>query len=147
MSVQEQVLDEIRRMSVADLLDLVRAIAAELETSGNGVGGTAGPVEGLAGGSGGGGVSISFSDFGADKIEIIKAVREITDLGLREARALVDASPLQVANWHPDTDSDTSTDADGPGAAGVPAKPKTPSPSGEGSERMEVPVGPRRDVC
>ena len=126
MPVKEQVLDEIRRMSVADLVDLVRATAAELGTSGNDVRATAASVPEPAEGSGASDLSISLSDFGADKIEVIRAVREITDLGWREAQALVDASPSQVANWDPDADSDTSTDADGPESAGTPARPKTP---------------------
>ena len=61
-------------------------------------------------------MAVSLREFGADRIEIIRAVREVTDLGLREARALVNDSPAQVAAWSHDTDADT--DADGPEGAG-----------------------------
>ncbi|CAI7989482.1 50S ribosomal protein L7/L12 [Geodia barretti] len=40
--------------------------------------------------------SITLADFGANKINVIKAVREITDLGLREAKELVESAPTRV---------------------------------------------------
>ena len=144
MAIQEEVLDAIRQMSVADLLDLVRALAIELESpDGHGLtnaGSATEPVEVVQRDT----VAVSLREFGADRVEIIRAVREITDLGLRESRALVDASPAQVAYWDPDADPGTSTDADGPEAAGAPAKPRTPPPTGAGSEQLPIPRRPRR---
>ena len=144
MPVQEAIMDAIRQMSVADLLDLVRALAVEVESpEGHAVtdaGSATEPVEAGRRDA----VAVSLRDFGAERIGIIRAVREITDLGLREALVLAGASPSQVANWDPDTDPDTSTDADGPGTAGVPAKPKTPPPTGEGSEQLPIPRRSRR---
>ena len=142
MPAQEEIMDAIRHMSVADLLDLVRALAIEIESpDGHTVtnaGSTAEPVEdGLRDA-----VAVSLREFGTDRIEIIRAVREITDLGLREARALAGASPAQVAAWS--RDADTDTDADGPEGAGVPAKPKAPPPAGAGSEQLPIPRRPCR---
>ena len=129
MPVQEWVLDEIRRMSVADLMDLVRALESEVE--GRDRSEPSAVVERS-------GSDFSLWDFGADKIEIIKAVREITDLGLREAQVLVGASPSEVAAGGHDAD------ADEPGTAGVPAKPKGAPPAGEAGEKLPIPRCPRR---
>ena len=115
MTVQEQVLDAIRLMSVADRVDLVRAIAAEPEVRQGGR-----PTATDEAGTDQGGVpTTSLRDWENNKLEIIRAVREVTDLGLREARQLLDG-----ATGH-DTESD-----DGTAPAGVPAVPKKPPPSG-----------------
>ena len=127
MPVQEWVLDEIRRMSVADLMDLVRALGSEVEERDRGE--PAQVVERS-------GSDVSLWDFGADKIAIIKAVREVTDLGLREAQAMAGVSPSQVTSSEHDTDE--------PGTARVPAKPKGPPPAGEAGEKLPVPQRPRR---
>ena len=137
MSVQEEIMDAIRQMSVADLLDLVRALNEKM----GGQDGGAGAETARRSGAG-----ASLQDFCADKIEVIRAVREITDLGLREAQALARVSPNEVASRDPDADADadTDTDADGPEAAGAPVKPRTPPPTGAGSEKLPVPRYPRR---
>ena len=120
MPVKERVLDEIRRMRVADLVDLARVLESEISSRND----MAVAVVAAATGTG-----VSPRDFVADQIAVIKAVREITDLGLREARDM--------------TDTDDSDHDGGPEEAGMPAWPKRPSPCREDSERMEVPVRPR----
>lgn len=122
MPVKERVLDEIRRMSVADLVDLVHALEREIAGCDDGAAAEAAESSGTG---------VSLRDFGADKIGVIRAVREVTELGLREARV--------AATDEGDPDG-------GPEGTGLPAKPKAPPPSGEVSERMEVPVRPRRTV-
>lgn len=119
MTANERVLDEIRRMSVADLVDLVRALESEIAHRADTTAAAATT-----------GAGVSLRDFGADPIAIIKAVRELTDLGLREARSLTDAV---------DRDHDG-----GPEGVGLPAKPKGPLPSGENSERIAAAVRSRR---
>ena len=122
MTSSEQVLEGIRRMSVADLVDLVRSL--EREIIGRDDMATADVAEGS-------GVGVSLRDFGADKVAVIRAVREITDLGLREAREVAVTD---------EGDQDGGPEE----GAGLPARPRTPPPSGEGAERMEVPIPPRR---
>ncbi len=121
MTPSKQVLDQIRRMSVADLADLVRALEREI----TGRGGTA--AAGVAVPSGAG---VSLRGLETDRTTVISAVREITDLGLREARSATGAD---------DGDRDEGLEE-----AGSPARPIGPPPSGENSERMEIPVRPRR---
>ena len=108
-------------MSVADLLDLIRAIAAEFETFDGVAVTTTAPVEAPVEVGRRYETGVSLRDLGADPIDIIKAVREITDSGLREVQELLEATHSVV----PDGDHDS---ADGPEPAGVPAKPKRPSP-------------------
>lgn len=121
MTPSERVLDQIRRMSVADLVELVRALECEI----TGRGGRA--AAGVAAVTGTG---VSLRDFETDRAAVIRAVRDITDLGLREARS--------------GTGADDGERDGGPEGAGLPAKPQTPLPSGESSERVTVPVLPKR---
>ena len=92
--VQEEVLDEIRRMSAADLADLVRALSADLAAAPAAA--TTPSERTSAVGPEPHSVGLS-SASSADRIELIKAVREATDLGLREARELVDSAPDRAA--------------------------------------------------
>ena len=137
MPVQEQVLDAIRRMSVADLVDLVRALEGELETSDDAVMTTTAPVEAPVEVSRGHDAGVSPQDLGVNAIEIIKTVREITDLGLREAQASLGDSPSALATGDHDS-------AEGPELAGVPVRPKRPSPSNGAAERLSVPKRPHQ---
>ena len=130
--VQEQVLDAIKQMSVADLVDLVRAISAEMAIHGDTGAMTVADGAEAAGDSG---ATVSLRDFSADRIAVIKAVREMTDLALREARGLVEAGPATGAADDADNDEGLET-------AGVPAKPRAPLPSGEAAERLTVPGRP-----
>ncbi|CAI7989480.1 50S ribosomal protein L7/L12 [Geodia barretti] len=80
-------------MSVMDLADMVKALEEEFGIS------AAAPMAVAAAPSAGGEqteFSITLADFGANKINVIKAVREITDLGLREAKELVESAPTRV---------------------------------------------------
>ncbi|WP_342415675.1 50S ribosomal protein L7/L12 [Paenibacillus sp. FSL R10-2782] len=90
---KEQILEAIKGMSVLELNDLVKAIEEEFGVT------AAAPVA-VAGGAAGGGAEAEQSEFdviltsaGASKINVIKAVREITGLGLKEAKELVDNAP------------------------------------------------------
>ena len=121
--MHKEIMDAIRQMSVADLIDLVRALESEFENRGAG-GASLAVVRSEP--------TLSLRDFEADKIEIIKAAQEMTDLGLREARF--------ATRSH---DADGETDADGSGTAGVPAKPKTPPPTGAGSGELPLRRHPR----
>ncbi|WP_330949490.1 50S ribosomal protein L7/L12 [Virgibacillus sp. MG-45] len=93
---KEQIIDAIKEMSVLDLNDLVKAIEEEFGVT------AAAPVA-VAGGAAAGGAAEEKTEFdvvlenaGASKIKVVKAVREITGLGLKDAKDLVDNAPKAV---------------------------------------------------
>lgn len=93
---KEQIIDAIKEMSVLELNELVKAIEEEFGVT------AAAPVA-VAGGAGGAEAAEEQSEFdvvlaevGGSKINVIKAVREITGLGLKEAKALVDGAPETI---------------------------------------------------
>ncbi|CAM4483976.1 50S ribosomal protein L7/L12 [Paenibacillus tarimensis] len=90
---KEQILEAIKGMNVLELNDLVKAIEEEFGVT------AAAPVA-VVGGGGGGAEAAEQSEFdviltsaGGSKINVIKVVREITGLGLKEAKELVDGAP------------------------------------------------------
>src|SRR5690625_436520 len=93
---KEQIIDAIKEMSVLELNELVKAIEEEFGVT------AAAPVA-VAGGAGGAEAAEEQSEFdvvlaevGGSKINVIKAVREITGLGLKEAKGLVDEAPKAI---------------------------------------------------
>ncbi|MFN5235282.1 MAG: 50S ribosomal protein L7/L12, partial [Burkholderiaceae bacterium] len=96
---KDDILEAVGQMSVMDLNDLVKAFEEKF-----GVSAAAMAVAGPAGGGGGGAaaaeeqteVTVVLTDVGANKVGVIKAVREITGLGLKEAKDLVDGAPKPV---------------------------------------------------
>ena len=93
---KEEMISAIKEMSVLELNDLVKAIEEEFGVT------AAAPVA-VAGGAAGGGAAEEQSEFdvvltgaGASKIKVVKAVREITGLGLKDAKDLVDNAPKPV---------------------------------------------------
>ena len=103
MAVNQEILQAIKDMSVMDLADLVKAIEEEFGVSGAPVA-MAAPMAGVVMDDAPAGAAeeeqteftITLNDFGATKINVIKAVREVTDLGLREAKELVESAPTRV---------------------------------------------------
>ena len=95
-------------MSVMDLNDLVKAIEEKF-----GVSAAAMSAPAAAGGAAAPVVeektefNVMLVDFGANKINVIKAVREITGLGLAEAKALVEGAPKAVKEGVNKADADT----------------------------------------
>ncbi|CCF16405.1 ribosomal protein L7/L12 [Brevibacillus laterosporus GI-9] len=87
----EQILEAIKGMSVLELNDLVKAIEEEFGVT------AAAPVAVMAGGAEAVAEQTEFTvnlvSGGASKINVIKVVREITGLGLKEAKDLVDNAP------------------------------------------------------
>ncbi len=95
----EQVKDYIKSMSLMDAAKLVKDLEEELGVS------AAAPVGmmAMAGAAGGAPVvdeqtefTVILASFGADKIKVIKEVRELTGLGLKEAKDVVDNAPRPV---------------------------------------------------
>jgi len=96
---KDDILEAVGAMSVMDLNDLVKAFEEKF-----GVSAAAMAVAGPAGGAGGGAAAaeeqteftVVLAEVGANKVGVIKAVREITGLGLKEAKDLVDGAPKPV---------------------------------------------------
>lgn len=90
----EQILETIKGMTILELNDLVKAIETEFGVS------AAAPVAVMGGAGAAAPVEVEQTEFdailkeaGPSKINVIKAVREITGLGLKEAKDLVDNAP------------------------------------------------------
>jgi len=99
MASKDEILDSIAKMSVMDLVDLVKAMEEKFGVT------AAAPVAAAAGGGGAAAAApveekteftIVMTAFGEKKVEVIKAVREITGLGLKEAKDMVEGVPSTV---------------------------------------------------
>lgn len=91
----EQILEAIKGMSVLELNDLVKAIEEEFGVT------AAAPVAVVAGGGAEAAAEqtefdVILTSAGAGKINVIKVVREITGLGLKEAKEVVDNAPKAI---------------------------------------------------
>ena len=92
-----EMIEAIKELSVLELNELVKACEEEL-----GVSAAAGVVVAAAGGEGAAAAEekdefdVELVSAGASKVKVIKAVREITGLGLKEAKELVDGAPKVV---------------------------------------------------
>ena len=104
MATKEELLETIKGMSVLELADLVKALEDEFGiTAAAPVAVAAAPAAAGDGGAQAAGgddeqseFDVSLQDIGPNKINVIKAVREITSLGLREAKELVESAPARV---------------------------------------------------
>ena len=94
---KDDILEAVASMSVMDLNDLVKAIEEKFGVSAAAVAVAAGPA---AGGAAAAEEKTEFdvilAEAGANKVSVIKAVREITGLGLKEAKDMVDGAPKAV---------------------------------------------------
>ncbi len=97
----QSILDDVKKLSVLELADLVKAMEEEFGVS------AAAPVAAAAAGAPAGGgdaggaeekdsFDIELTAPGGQKIAVIKAVREITGLGLKEAKDMVDGAPKVI---------------------------------------------------
>jgi large subunit ribosomal protein L7/L12 len=104
---QDQFVDYIKNISVLELSQLVKKLEAEL-----GVSAAAAVPMGMPMGGGGGGAAaapaeektefnVTLTEAGADKIKVIKVVREVTSLGLKEAKDLVESAPKPIKEGVP----------------------------------------------
>ena len=99
---QQQVIDYIKGISVLELSQLVKTLESELGVSAAAAMPMAMP--GMAAGGGGAAApaeektefNVTLTEVGADKIKVIKVVREVTSLGLKEAKDLVDGAPKPI---------------------------------------------------
>jgi large subunit ribosomal protein L7/L12 len=94
---KDDILEAVGNLTVLELNDLVKAFEEKFGVS------AAAMAAPAAGGAAGGAVAeeqteftVVLTEFGANKVGVIKAVREITGLGLKEAKDLVDGAPKPV---------------------------------------------------
>ena len=106
---QNDILEAVGAMSVMDLNEMVKAFEEKFGVS----------AAAMSAGPAGGGAAavvaeeqteftVTLIDFGANKVGVIKAVREITGLGLKEAKDLVDGAPKPVKEAVPKADAEAA---------------------------------------
>jgi large subunit ribosomal protein L7/L12 len=98
---QDQVVDYVKNISVLELSQLVKRLEQELGVSAA----AAAPIV-VAGGAAAGGAAapaeekteftVTLTEIGSNKINVIKVVREVTSLGLKEAKDLVESAPKPI---------------------------------------------------
>ena len=109
---QDQFVDYIKNISVLELSQLVKKLEAEL-----GVSAAAAMPMGMPMAGGGGGTAaapaeektefnVTLTEAGTDKIKVIKVVREVTSLGLKEAKDLVESAPKPIKEGVPKDEAD-----------------------------------------
>ena len=104
---KEEIMEAIENMTVLELSELVKAMEEKFGVS------AAAPVAVAAAGAAGGAAAEEKTEFnvmltavGDKKINVIKAVREATGLGLKEAKALVDGAPAAVKENAPKAEAE-----------------------------------------
>ena len=96
MTTQEFI-EAIKGLTVLELNDLVKACEEEFGVSAAaGVVVAAAGADGAAGGEEKSEFDVELTDVGANKVKVIKVVREVTGLGLKEAKEVVDGAPKVV---------------------------------------------------
>ncbi len=108
----QKFIDEVKELSVLELNELVKALETEFDVS------ASAPMMMAAGGAAGGAAEEEKTEFdvvltsaGSGKIKVIKAVREATGLGLKEAKALVDGAPATIKEALPKAEADKLKEA------------------------------------
>ena len=109
-AVQTEILDKISSMTVLELSELIKAMEEKFGVSAAAAVAVAAPA---AGGAAAGGKAEEKTEFtvvlaaaGDNKVNVIKAVREVTSLGLKEAKDLVDGAPKPVKEGVSKADAD-----------------------------------------
>lgn len=87
------IIEELKGLTVLELSELVHAVEDEFGVSAAAAVAVAGPAEAAAAAAEQTEFDVVLKSAGGNKIAVIKAVREITGLGLKEAKALVDGAP------------------------------------------------------
>ena len=107
----EKILADIETLTVIELSDLVKAIEEKFGVSAQAA------VVAVAGGAAGAAAAeektefnVVLKDAGASKIQVVKAVKEATGLGLKEAKELVDAAPKTIKENMPKEDAEKLVD-------------------------------------
>jgi len=109
---KDEILDAISKMSVMEVVELISDMEKKFNVT------AAAPVAvAVGGGAGAGGgaapaaeaqteFTVTMTEFGANKVGVIKVIREITGLGLKEAKDLVEGAPSTVKEGIPKADAE-----------------------------------------
>ncbi len=102
---QDQIIEAVEKMSVLELNTLVKAIEEKWGVSAAAVA-VAGPAAGGAAAEEKSAFNVHLADAGAQKVQVIKAVKDALGLGLKEAKDLVDAAPTLLKEGVKKEDAD-----------------------------------------
>jgi large subunit ribosomal protein L7/L12 len=106
---KDEILDAISKMSVMEVVELISDMEKKFNVT------AAAPVAAAAAGPGAAAApaaeaqtefTVTMTEFGANKVGVIKVIREITGLGLKEAKDLVEGAPSTVKEGIPKADAD-----------------------------------------
>ena len=106
---KDEILDAISKMSVMEVVELISDMEKKFNVT------AAAPVAAVAAAGGAAAApaaeaqtefSVTMTEFGANKVGVIKVIREITGLGLKEAKDLVEGAPSLVKESIPKADAD-----------------------------------------
>jgi large subunit ribosomal protein L7/L12 len=106
---KDEILDTISKMSVMEVVELIADMEKKFNVT------AAAPVAAAAGGAAAAApaaevqteFTVTMTEFGANKVGVIKVIREITGLGLKEAKDLVEGAPSTVKEGIPKADAET----------------------------------------
>ena len=106
-----KIVEELKTLTVLELSELVSAVEEEFGVSAAAAVAVAAPAEGGAAAEEKTEFDVVLTEVGANKIQVIKAVREATGLGLKEAKAIVDDAPATVKEAMPTADAEALKEA------------------------------------
>jgi|ERR1017187_2495704 large subunit ribosomal protein L7/L12 len=106
---KDEILDAISKMSVMEVVELISDMEKKFNVT------AAAPVAAAAAGAAAAApaaevqteFTVTMTEFGANKVGVIKVIREITGLGLKEAKDLVEGAPSTVKEGIPKADAET----------------------------------------
>jgi len=110
-AAQAEILDKISSMTVLELSELIKAMEDKFGVSAAAAVSVAAPAAGAAPAAAAEEqteFNVILTSFGENKVNVIKAVREITGLGLKEAKDLVDGAPKPVKEGIPKADAEAA---------------------------------------
>ena len=110
-AAQTEILDKISSMSVLELSELIKAMEDKFGVSAAAAVAVAGPAAGAAPAAAAEEqteFTVMLTSIGDNKVNVIKAVRELTGLGLKEAKDVVDGAPKAVKEGIPKADADAA---------------------------------------
>ena len=106
-----KIVEELKTLTVLELSELVSAVEEEFGVSAAAAVAVAAPAEGGAAAEEKTEFDVVLTEVGANKIQVIKAVREETGIGLKEAKAIVDGAPATVKEAMPTADAEALKEA------------------------------------